>query len=409
LPLVAVADFDKKFNYSTNNTHGNPLRGFVPFGGGDWDPCKKFPCSMENTYVAFKKLMTGWETFDLSPLEKVFRTVAARGRQSIIRVYVDYPNKDSKSIESILPSFLIPGMKVLDNKDGTGVHPDYDNANLIKALVQFIKACGAKYDGDKRIAVWQVGLLGHWGEWHNWPTTDFSNQSNQKLIIDAYTSSFKRTVLQNRYPNKMGGYMPSDVRMGYIDDSVMEDTFGSADWYFHNQLKSVKGENIYLTQMMGGELYPPHQSCAFSGGKCGKQDFGECVQKLKFSYLWNNYAFEKGYPSYQKDKALAAASQMGYQIHLDSVKVSNSSVRLTVVNQGLAPFYYPISVRVKTSGTTKLVTINTAPGKKNVYDINMSGAVQGSVVLSLYSAHTVGPIKWATKQAETSGEIKINV
>ncbi|PRP73818.1 hypothetical protein PROFUN_10188 [Planoprotostelium fungivorum] len=365
--------------------------------------------------------MSNWNTFNFSSIDAVFSSVASRGHQSIIRVYVDYPDENSDTIQKILPAFLISGTTVIDNNDGTGVHPDYDNANLIKALQQLIAALGAKYDGDNRIAVWQTGLLGHWGEWHNYPTTDFASTGNQKLILDAFTTAFQKTKLQVRYPNKIGGYVPSQLNMGYYDDSFMEDTYGPNDYDFSNQLSSVNGQDIWKTQMMGGELYPPYQKCAFGSSACsGALDWYQCANLTKPAWMWNNYAFSGSYTATQKTNALVAASLMGYQLHVSSLKVSqtcngnqcNVVATVSIVNKGNTPFYYPISVQLSIRGVTTTQSLDTTPGSSNTYDLSISGvpSVAGQTVfISLTSPFvlTQSPVKFATSEAQSNGALSV--
>jgi len=376
---------------------------------------------MENTYVAFKTLMSDWNTFNFTTLETVFENVAARGRQSIIRVYVDYPSTDNPpTIQDILPAFLIQGTVVIDNNDGSGVHPDYNNANLIKALVQLIQAMGAKYDGDKRIAVWQTGILGHWGEWHNYPTTDFANKNNQDLILNAFTTSFKKTKLQVRYPNVIGSYVPSQLNMGYYDDSFMEDTYGTDSWMFYNQLSSVNGQDIWKTQMMGGELYPPYQQCAFSGSSCGL-DWQQCVDLIKPAWMWNNWAFDQGYSGAQYDNAINAAAGLGYQIHLQSLQVSEvcknttkgctTTASVSVINNGSSRFYLPIYVQLSVGNVKNSVSLDTTPGQQKSLNVTLTGntAKGQTLTLSLISGSVLSPIKWATSQANSAGSLTFTI
>lgn len=49
---------------------------------------------------------------------------------------------------------------------GGGKSPDYNHPSLITAMVALINKLGQVYDGDRRIAVFQTGFLGHWGEQH---------------------------------------------------------------------------------------------------------------------------------------------------------------------------------------------------------------------------------------------------
>ncbi|PRP82686.1 hypothetical protein PROFUN_10050 [Planoprotostelium fungivorum] len=424
LPLLACGTvlLNSKFTYSTANTQRNPQKGFVAFGGDATDPCSAFPCSMENRYVQFAPLMPDWNKFDFSSIDAPLANAAARGHQLIVRIFVDYPGWISKSIQQILPPFLNQ-TKAMDNGDGSGnIYPDYNDKNLILALQQLIAALGAKYDGDNHIAVWQLGLLGHWGEWHC-SEMPFASTANQKLILDSYTRAFKKTRLQVRYPNVLGGYSPSHVNIGFHDDSFGTDTYGDPTWSFYGQLQSTKASDSWRHQVIGGEIRPEVQSCIF-GGRCPSMQplrWATCVNYTGIAWVWNNFAFSTGYSGQTQRDALSAASRLGYQLHLSSLQVSQTctgnqcqaTVAATVVNQGNTPFYYPISIQVTVSGQTATVILDTTVGLSVVYNLVLSGpSVSGeTLVISLNSAFVLpqAPVKFATEQANSAGSISVTL
>lgn len=109
---------------------------------------------------------------------------------------------------------------------------------------------GQRYDGDIRIGFWQIGFLGHWGEWHTYPNgTYFASIAHQNQIIDAFTSSFIKTKLQLRYFAVTGSYNPTNLNIGFHDDSFFQDTYGQS-WMFYNTSVTVGATNQWRSQVI---------------------------------------------------------------------------------------------------------------------------------------------------------------
>lgn len=107
--------------------------------------------------------MTGPSTFDLSSIESTIAAIYSRGHQAIVRVFADYPSYYTGQT-IFIPSYLVGTVSLCTYTNyGGGKSPNYDDTNLINAMVALINRLGSVYDGDKRIAVFQTGLLGHWG------------------------------------------------------------------------------------------------------------------------------------------------------------------------------------------------------------------------------------------------------
>ena len=183
-PNALVAEAAPTFTFNQSATVGNPWVGLVQFAprtsrktvladgtlsfaevteegtSSRCKSCKPFPRSMENFYVSFASLMSGWHTFTLKAFDDLLSQIAARGNQAICRIYLDYPGKTKKPTDGV-PAFLIDGLTFWTSVNG--VTPDYANTTLIDAIVQLVEHLGDKYDGDTRLAAFQVGILGEWG------------------------------------------------------------------------------------------------------------------------------------------------------------------------------------------------------------------------------------------------------
>ena len=132
---------------------GNPLKGLVtsPAWTGPKTPTK-LPTSLEFYYFGLDEIMIGNNRFDWDVLDNVLKEAASRYKHVIWRVYCHYPGRPLA-----VPEYLLD--QGVDIDFGS---PVYDDAKLLVALEQFIKALGARYDGHKSLAFVQLGLLGYW-------------------------------------------------------------------------------------------------------------------------------------------------------------------------------------------------------------------------------------------------------
>ena len=72
------------------------------------------------------------------------------------------------------------------------------------------------------------------------------------------------TGLQVRYPNVLGGFKPTDLRIGYHDDSFDQDTYGRESWLFMSRITAAKADAMWKTVPIGGEVRPELQTCIFT-------------------------------------------------------------------------------------------------------------------------------------------------
>lgn len=339
-PVAAL----EKLEYAPASAQ-NPLKGFVPYTeSGD-----AFPHSMEWFYLPLKDLQIGEDRFTWKALDARLDAIARRGHQAVFRVYLDYPDT-----EYGVPAFLAQVARHPYTDHGNGTHhtsysPDYADPALRRALTHFITALGRRYDGDPRIGFLTVGLLGYWGEWHTYPHSDwFASTSVQNEILDAFTQAFPRTKLLMREPKS--GTNAAHRALGYHDDSFAYETLGPPDWHFWGKVAAQGAAEKWKTEAIGGELRPEVQKCIWDDAPCNPpgQEFGLCVRTTHASWLLNQGAFN-GLKGPQRDRALAAARQMGYEFFVSQAEIQLSSGQLQttlyVRNTGVAPFYYDWKVR----------------------------------------------------------------
>ncbi len=338
----------------------NPLKGFMPYEG-EYD----FPHSMEWFYLPLKDLQKDYDTFDWQPLETKLNAIAARGHQAVFRVYLDYPQTPYG-----VPEFLnhVPKRAYTDNGNGenpqrTSFSPDYDHPDLRRALRSFIAAWGARYDGDARIGFITIGLLGFWGEWHTYPHTkagdDFmASTTVQNEILDSFAAAFHKTKLLLREPK--ANIAIEKRALGFHDDSFAYQTLDPDDWHFWPKVKKAGLAGIWKTQPIGGEVRPEVQSCMWNMDEKNcvptGQEFARCVEITHASWMLNQGAFG-ALDSQQKQRAVAGARSLGYEFRVRSADVEwknqRLSMEISLLNQGVAPFYYDWPIELALLDTNK--------------------------------------------------------
>jgi len=355
---------------------------------------------MEWEYLPLRSLMTGPTNFDWSSLDKLLSKDASRGHQTVFRVYLDYPTLTTGIPQYLLDAGLVTYSYDDYDNDRISVCPDYENPLLDQALTNFIAAFGARYDGDPRIGFITLGLLGYWGEWHTYPETNwFASPEVQQEVLTAYANAFSQTKLLVRWPS---GANPPSQRIGYHDDSFAYETIAPPSFMFSGLLEAAGETNKWQTQPIGGELYPPEQSCIWDTNETScvpaGQDFTTCVELTHASWLMNQAVFSPGFSGAQQALALAGDHLLGYELYVDNDQIVDArlsgplSMSLQITNTGVAPFYYNWCVRlgVVNSNNTLVKTWTTPwalssvlPGTNYLWDFTQTnhGLVPGQYTL----------------------------
>lgn len=373
----------------------NPLKGFMPFydayGSRNAPIANDFPHSMEWFYIPLRNVMNGPDSFTFETgMEPQLQSIASRGHQAAMRVYLDYPSKPSG-----IPQYLLDdGLEVRPYtffgnslRSNDSVSPNYDDPRLIEALESFIAAFGERYDGDPRLGYVTIGLIGFWGEWHTWPMDGFTQATGlyqalpdpdeanwmpsletQERILTAFDNAFNETRLLMRYPmlpqrGRSGTpghrveYGSMSMNIGYHDDSFAYNTLFGEDWYFMGKMQWAGGLDRWQTEPIGGELRPEIQIAVWNDPptRTDTEDFSVAVDATHVTWLIAHDLFTvrsitPETPVYQA--AVAGARRMGYEFYVSGVTLPDTTastpldVTLRVQNTGVAPFYYDWQVEL---------------------------------------------------------------
>lgn len=332
----------------------NPLKGLVPYA----EPAEgRFPHSMEVFYLPLSAVVKGPGKHDWAELDRKLDGIAGRGRQAVFRMHLEYPGKSD-----VIPAYLVDaGLKVHRYQNTNTAPfppqdvatPDYEDPRLRAMLAEFIAAIGKRYDGDPRIGFITAGLLGTWGEWHTHPRNElFASKAVQREVMDAYEKAFKVTPVLLRYPagKGHGTYEANDGRpFGYHDDSFAWATLDTGrkedGWFFVPSLKAAGAADRWKTRPIGGEIRPEAWGKVFDDRvEAPLQDFRRCVEETRVSWLMDSGMFREPATPERSKRAMAAVRRMGYEFRVTGVTLEGRRIKVTLVNQGVAPFYHPWKV-----------------------------------------------------------------
>lgn len=318
----------------------NPLKGYAPYveEGG----LKGVPSTMTFYETSWRELEPREGDYRFAEWEsRTFRAPAVKDKRTVLRVYLDYPNK-----EVALPQWLIDaGVKMIPYSDagiGKGLSPDYADPRLRAAMAKLIAAMGRRWDGDPQVAYVQLGLLGHWGEWHTYPRDElFAPAAVQKEVVDGMHAAFPHKPLMARTATAYLGRQPW---LGYHDDMIPEDTLGPEDWKFLPNLKAAGRDGNWKVAPTGGEMVPGAAK-RYLGA-----DWDTTVRAVREGHLtWIGpycpLLVGDGDAAF-RERAAELSRMMGYEFRLDRVRVDNGTVTIDGTNAGVAPFYGAWPVRL---------------------------------------------------------------
>jgi hypothetical protein len=351
----------------------NPLKGFARFYFPGDNQNSGYPRSLAWSYFGLSEVMTSatdCSAYNWSIVDSALNETASYGNQAAIRFYMEYPGGTGSHPGNAIPHCFDGHVAYRTNTYWGTTSPDYDSQYLLDGVTDFIKAFGTRYDGDPRIGFIHLGIVGLWGEWHTWPfDTDTADgypnlmptDAHAAQIVQAYDTAFNKTKLEIRYPDSAGG-AANRADIGYHDDSfcykegnppagvTLPQSLGGAGYAQLQRALNQGVENKWITDSMGGEVRPEIQSSAFTSwpGGSGQVDNMKACIELEHT-TWKINQTSQSYAPTDANVA-AAVRLMGYDLTAThayfptSVTGSTATVGVTVVNNGVAPFYYPWTV-----------------------------------------------------------------
>lgn len=100
---------------------------------------------------------------NLEIIERAAASAAARGQTLDLRIM---PHNATTTVPDWYRAGAGSGAAAEAYAKGGNWMPDYDDPAYLKHFGELVRAAGARFDGDPRINMVDMGMFGHWGEWH---------------------------------------------------------------------------------------------------------------------------------------------------------------------------------------------------------------------------------------------------
>jgi hypothetical protein len=284
--------------------------------------------------------------------------------------------------------------------------PDFDDPVYLEKLENFLKAFGARYDGQPWLRYVDIGSIGDWGEGHTHSgSRTLYNFQQRKIHVDLYLRYFQKTQLvvtddfvfnieDKNERRKMHDYVVENG-ITYRDDSILVNYYVGAypgsytvrsPEYFEDVYRykptvfelehygTVKRHGNWLAE--DGSLMAEH-----GGGAKGADFFRGALKLLHASYIgYHGYAHE--WLADNPQLTVELLNRCGYWYFIHSVDLPDNwrpgvpaDVKITWENRGVAPAYNAYDLVLRLDGPD-FFTINVPSGNERWVPVEDGKTIQ---------------------------------
>jgi hypothetical protein len=334
----------------------NPLKGWAP--PADSLPQPNIQYTMAYAGIFWSDLEPQKGSFDFASVEAAnnFEYCRQNHIRLILRVIMDYPNKQNRSQ---LPDWLYgemggDGVWYAYKGEHMGFSPNYENPILIAAHERLIAELGRRYNQDSLIAFIQIGSLGHYGEWHvDESAGRMPSPKVTDLYVDHYKTAFPDKVFMFRRPVSQ----MLDLRSGLFNDMI-GDTSQTNRWL--NWI-ATGGDSEFPDMAANPDFWKSGPSGGeFANGNpylyLTDETYNETVRQISASHtslIGPNVPTDFSSANLE-NHAWDLLNRLGYRFRFVSAALprfakpgSTFGISLDGENIGNSPFYYPWPVKIQ--------------------------------------------------------------
>ncbi len=205
----------------------NPLRGFYRWYGSEPIPQPR-PAYDHYARYGWRELEPTRGQYDFSAIAAALETAEAAGAKFAFRVMA--VNGFSSPLE--VPDYL---MQEVGGTDCTYYDqqlwvPDWDSPQFLERAHALVTALGEHFDGDPRLAYYEMGIYGHWGEWHNGGLcAPPAGTATKQALVDMQLAAFADTrIVMNSGAEEVAAFvytLEQSPRIGVRVDSLCDPWF----------------------------------------------------------------------------------------------------------------------------------------------------------------------------------------
>lgn len=321
----------------------NPMRGYYRWYGAEPIPQ---PRPSYDRYVRY-----GWRLlepsrgkYDFSAIEADMRAASAADAKFAFRIMAI--NEFTSPVE--IPHYL--------QSEAGGAYctfqgkslwvPNWDSPQFIARAQALMRALGARFDGDPRLAYYDIGIYGHWGEWHTLELcTPPASSATKRALVDVQVDAFPRSrLLMNSGGHEVDAFvyaLAKSPRIGVRVDSLCDSSFDHQLSDSPEKLAAVKDR--WKTAPLVTEFYSKPTNLTL----CNQQ-----VRQWHVASVANHAIGSwSGYSATQQDQLLQVGKSSGYRFVLNKLTFPDTvttgtpfTISAQWSNVGVTPAYEPYVV-----------------------------------------------------------------
>lgn len=363
------AQQDSNITLQRQITHPQPMTGLVlwPDEARDRHSSYGATIQLEFSYCLPCKVVKGCQAdgtilYDWSSFDQLLDDVASRNHQLVARFRYEYPSGtdvDGKKGTTAVPQYIKDRDDYNETYssnpggDGPTYYADWSNSELQRFTLQFYTDFAQRYCHDARLAFLEVGF-GHWSEYHiygtklqlgkNFPSKAFQQQFFEHMsnVMTDIPWLVSIDAADDEYSPVTENQTLLALPFGLFDDSFMHKTheIGTSDGYNETCWNAIGQDTRWQRGVCGGEIsyYSSNDQKKFldPNGLYG-HTWAEQAAKYHITFMIANDAPRGGVatPERFRDGSMAT----GYRFRVTQAITDESSTRLLVINEGIAPLY----------------------------------------------------------------------
>lgn len=322
----------------------NPQRGFYRWYGVEGIPQPR-PAYDHYVRYGWRQLEPTKGQYDFSVIERDMQAAQAAGAKFAFRVMG--VNGFSSSVE--VPEYLRreAGGAFCSYKGQSVWVPTWDNPQFRERARALVNELGAHFNGDPRLAYYDLGLYGHWGEWHTLGLcTPPGSATTKRALVDMQLAAFSRTrTLMNSGGSEVDAFvyaLSASPRVGIRIDSLCDSSFDQQFTTAPAKLAAMRDR--WQTAPMISE---------YVGG--AHPDLAQCDRQVQTWHVAaigaGNFGAWSSYSANEQAQLLLLGKHSGYRFQLNKLSYPSEVTTGTFFkidtewsNVGVTPLYEPFTV-----------------------------------------------------------------
>ena len=325
-------------------TKVQPMTGIVLWS--DNSSAAKHPSAiaLEYRYCGYNEVVGEDGKYDWSKIDQTLDEIASRNHQAILRFYFCYVGKPT-TVPDFIRSRPDYEETVGKSEKKTTHFCDWRNSALQEFTLDFYSKFADRYDRDPRLAFLQTGF-GLWAEYHIYDGPrkigkTFPDKRFQERFLRHLDTKFEQLPWSISVDAADYDYTPleDNDELLALNFGVFDDSFLCKQHPRENAMNwKTLGLDRWQRQPGGGEFSyynKRDQKNALSVRGPNGVSFETAAKQFHISYMIGD-----DQPRYQSvERIREAGMSTGYRFHVESAELDGTTLRLNVVNKGVAPIY----------------------------------------------------------------------